>query len=247
VTGRRDPVGDGRPALPSGEPVLARWFAIALVVLLPIGLAVSVWALTSFDRDALGPAERRPPGTATVSHERGTAALNATTVAEPGPACATGIDVIGDDGARAAGRRALGAVCTLLGRGGLDAAATGLQRLAAADGVVRFAVFEVTGLDSSTRVEDGRPVIELNAKYQFDDASLAAPALVHELVHLAEGFPGEPVSDAGELRAMRAQSRVCAALVLDDDPPRACNDATELLASDDPLSRLGDAGYRPGR
>ncbi len=240
-------VGDGRPALPSGEPVLARWFAILMVVLVPIGLAVSVWAFLSFDREELTPAERRPPGTAEVTHERGIAALNTTLDTEPGPSCATGIEVVGDGGARAAGRRALGAVCTLASRGGLEAAQAGLDRWAELDGVLRFAVFEVTGLDSSARLEDGRLVIELNAKYQFDDANLAAPVIVHELAHLADGFPGSAVTDAGELRAMRAQLTACDALVIRDDPPRACTDAAELVAAEDPLSLLDDAGYRPGR
>lgn len=239
-------VGDGLPALDSGEPVLARWFVILMLVLVPVGLGVSVWALTAFDREELTAAERRPPGTAEVTHERGQAALNDTLVTESGPACAAAIDVVGDDGARAAGRRALGGLCTLVSRGGLDTVAEGLARWGELDGVLRFAVFEVSGLDSSARLEDGRLVIELNAKYQFDDATLAAPALAHELAHLADGFPGEPVSDAAELRAVEVQARVCDDLVISGDPPRACLDAEELLGAEDPLSLLDDAGYRPG-
>lgn len=239
-------VGDGLPALPDGEPVLARWFAILMVVLVPVGLAVSAWAFLSFDREELTAAERRPPGTAVVTHERGTAVLNEITDTEPGPGCAAGIEVFGDDGARAAGIRTLGAVCTLLGRGGFEEAAAGLEAWAAADGRLRFAVFEVTGLDSSARREDGRVLIELNAKFQFADATLAAPFVIHELTHLAGGWPGAPVTDAGELRALEAQARACGRLVIRDEPPRGCRDAQEVLAEDDPLSRLQDAGYRPG-
>lgn len=239
-------VGDGLPALPDGEPLLARWFAILMVVLVPIGLAVSAWAFLSFDREELTAAERRPPGTADVTHERGSAVLNEITETEPGPACASGIEVLGDDGARAAAERTLGAVCTLLGRGGFELAEAGLERWAASDGILRFAVFEVTGLDSSARVEDGRVVVELNAKFQFDDATLAAPFVIHELIHLADGWPGAPVTDAAELRAMEAQARACERLVIRDEPPRGCADAAELLVDDDPLSLLEDAGYRPG-
>lgn len=240
-------VGDGLPAMPDGEPLLARWFAIVMVVLVPIGLAVSAWAFLSFDRVELTAAERRPPGTAEVTHERGTAVLNEITDTEPGPACAADIEVFGDDGARAAGVRALGAVCTLLGRGDFEEAEEGLARWAEQDGRLRFAVFEVTGLDSSARAEDGRVVIELNAKFQFDDATFAAPFIIHELTHLAGDWPGAPVTDAAELRALEAQARACEELVIRDDPPRGCADAAELLADDDPLSLLEDAGYRPGR
>ena len=232
--------------MPDGEPLLARWFAVLMVVLVPIGLAVSVWAFLSFDREELTAAERRPPGTAEVTHERGTAVLNETTDTEPGPACAADVEVFGDDGARAAGVRALGAVCTLLGRGGFEAAEEGLARWAEQGGRLRFAVFEVTGLDSSARAEDGRLVIELNAKFQFDDATLAAPFIVHELTHLADGWPGAPVTDAAELRALEAQARACQRLVIRDDPPRGCADAQEVLDDADPLSLLEDAGYRPG-
>lgn len=237
-------VGDGLPSLPTGEPILARWFVVLMLLLVPVGIGVSVWAFTSFDREELTPAERRPPGSDTVTHERGAAALNDTLVTVPGPACAAGIEVLGDDGARAAGTRALGAVCTLISRGDLELAAEGLRAWAAGDGLLRFAVFEVTGLDSSARLEDGRIVIELNAKYQFDDASLAAPVLVHELAHVAGGAPGRAVAAEDELRALRLQHLACQRLVLGDDPPRACRDAAELLADDAPLSSLEAAGYR---
>lgn len=239
-------VGDGLPALPDGEPVLARWFAILMVVLVPIGLAVTAWAFLSFDREELTAAERRPPGTAEVTHERGSAVLNETAATEPGPACAADVEVFGDEGARAAATRTLGAVCTLLGRGGFELAEAGLERWAASDGRLRFAVFEKTGLDSSARVEDGRVVIELNAKFQFDDATLAAPFVIHELTHLGDGWPGAPVSAAAELRALGAQALACERLVIRDDPPRGCADAEEVLVDPDPLSLLEDAGYRPG-
>lgn len=239
-------VGDGLPALPNGEPLLSRWFAIAMIVLVPIGLAVSIWAFTSTDREVLTAAERRPVGTAEVTHERGQAALNETLISRRGPSCASGIDIVGDEGAVAAGLRTLGAACQLISRGAVDGeTAQALEAWAASDGVLRFAVFEVTGLDSSARVEDGRVVIELNAKFQFEDATRAAPAVLHEVSHLLAGWPGAPVTDAAELRAVEVQAQACEALVFRNEPPRGCADAQELLADPSPLSLLGDAGYRP--
>lgn len=241
-------VGDGLPSLPTGEPVLARWFAIAMLILVPVGIGMSIWAFLSTDREVLTAAERRPVGTAEVTHERGQAALNEILSADPGPSCASEIDVVGDQGAIDAGKRALGAACQLISRGVVDdVAAEGLAVWVRNEGVLRFAVFEVTGLDSSARIEDGRPVIELNAKFQFEDATRAAPAILHELVHLAGEWPGQPVGDADELRAVEVQAQACDNLVFADEPPRGCLDAEELLADPDPLSQLGDAGYRPVR
>ncbi|MGH3441216.1 MAG: hypothetical protein ACRDUY_04060 [Nitriliruptorales bacterium] len=243
-------VGDGLPALPSGEPLLHRWFAIALVILVPAGLAVVVWAFLSIPETTIPPAARRPPGTDSVTHERGAAELNATRATAPGPDCADAIAVVGDASAHAAGRRSLSTVCQLLSRAGdaeLAAARQGLEEWAARDGVLRFAVFELNGVDSSTREEDGRTVVELNAKFQFEPGERAAPSILHELVHIGAGMPGTAVTAEGELAAIEAQDVACRMLVLRDDPPRGCNDAAELLAGDDPLADIVAAGYQRGQ
>lgn len=247
---RRSPggVGDGLPALPTGEPLLARWFAIAMVVLVVAGLAVMAWAVTSIRSTDLAPAARRPPGDALVTHERGAAALGEDRTEQTEVACAPALRLVGDAGARAAAARALSTACELIDRDptGQAVAAAGLEALQEADGVVRFAVFEVNGLDSSMRVEDGVPVLELNAKFQFLEpgATLAAPFLLHELAHLGVGgWPGEPVDVDGELVALTAQAAACDALVLPDDPPRGCLDAQQVLDADDPVAELVAAGY----
>ena len=49
---------DGLPTLPTGEPVLHRWFVILLLVLAPIALAVTAWALLSIGGEPISPAER---------------------------------------------------------------------------------------------------------------------------------------------------------------------------------------------
>ncbi len=238
-------VGDGLPSLPSGEPVLHRWFVILMLVLVPAGIAVTVWAFLSIGRESIDVAARRPVGTATVTHDRGDAALNRTTDRVAGPGCAGGITLVGDRGATAAGRRALSATCQLLESGRFPTAQQGLARWAAEDGVLRFAVFERSGVDSSARIDDGHPVIELNARYQFQDATQAAPFVVHELVHLASGgWPGAPVTAAGELAAMQAQAAACGRLAFATQAPRGCVDAETLAAADDPLARLQAAGYR---
>lgn len=236
-------MGDGLPALPSGEPVLARWFVLALLLLVPIGLAVIAWAFLSVGRPSIDPAARRPPGSATVTHERGDAALNEVRIVEPGPDCARDTVMIGDDSARATLRRALGATCQLLGAPEYSTAREGLARWKSNRGIIRLAVFELTGVDGSSRLEDARLVVELNAKFQFEPGARAAPVILHELVHFAQHMPGRPVTADGELAAMKAQELACERLVFDIDPPRACRDAAELLASPHPLARLEAAGY----
>ena len=236
-------VGDGLPSLPTGEPVLHRWFVLLMLLLVPAGIAVTVWALTSFDRPEVDPAARRPPGDTTATHDRGEAIHNEDRTTEAGPACAADVELLGDPSARAALQRAVSAVCVTLERPAFRTAATGLERLAAEGGRIRMAVFELTGVESSTRLEDGRPVIELNAKFQFENATRAAPAIIHELVHLAIGWPGDVVDVDSELAAVEAQHAACELLNLGDDPPRGCGDVAELLAEDDPRAELRAAGY----
>lgn len=239
---------DGLPTLPTGEPVLARWFTIAMLVLVPLALIVTVWAVLSIPEGDIDPAERRPPGTDQVTYDRGEAVLGETQDAAEGPGCAQDVRLMGDEGAHAAGRVAVRALCQVLRTPGLDEARDGVR--AWSGGALRFAAFERSGVESSLRIEDGAPVIELNAKFQFEDAARAAPVLVHELTLLGEGdFPGQPVGARSALLATEAQHLACEAMGLldEDDPPRGCLDAAELLAQDEPLDQLVEAGLRDDR
>jgi hypothetical protein len=237
--------GDGLPTLPTGEPVLHRWFVVAMLLLVPVALVVTVWAALSIQRDELSAAERRPPGGPSVTIERGAAEFPATQDVEPGPTCSQAIRIVGDDGARAAGRRALAGACALLDSGAFPEAARGLRAWAQAGGQLRIAAFELTGVESSTRLEDDRLVMELNAKFQFEDATRAAPAVLHQLVLLADpAFPGTAISAERELLGAQTQADACARLRFPDEPPRGCLDAAELLDEDDPIQALVDAGYQ---
>ncbi len=239
---------DGLPTLPTGEPVLARWFVIAMLVLAPVAVGVTIWAFLSIPDGDIAPAERRPPGDAEMTYARGQVQYTQTREREEGPACAQQIDLVGDEGARATSRVALQGLCEVLAVPGLDAARDGLR--AWAGGRLEIAVFEMTGVESTTRVDGGELVVELNAKFQFEDAVRATPVLVHELTLLADDdFPGRPVGAASALAATEAQHLACEALdLLDgDEPPRGCLDAAELLAGPDPLQGLVDAGLRDDR
>lgn len=235
----------GLPTLPTGEPVLQRWFVIAMLVLVPLGLAVSVWAATQiFGRDALPPADRRPPGDATATIDRGDAELGTVEDSDPGPSCATAVRIVGDTGARRQGARSLGATCSLLRSGRFPDAQDGLEEWTSTRAQLRFAVFELSGVESSLRSSDGRLIVELNAAFLFEDATRAAPAIIHQLTLLADpDFPGAPVNAERALLGAQAQDDACDRLVFVTDPPRGCLDVAELLAGADPLAALVDAGY----
>lgn len=248
-------VGDGLPSLPDGEPVLARWFVITMLLLSLVAIGFTVFALgqrVAQPDEAFPPAERRNPGTAEVTHDRGDVQVATDTSVSQPVSCAPEVRLVGDEGGRATLQRAFGVLCQQLSEdddGSLAQVATGLQRLDDAAGSARIALGEATGVDSSARIEDGLPIIELAPKFQFDNARLAAPFLAHELFHLgSQTWPGAAVDAEHELAAMRVQAEVCAALrVVDEqDRPRGCGDAASLLEAPDPLQALRDAGYPAG-
>lgn len=231
--------------MPDGEPLLARWFVLAMIPLVIAGLVVTVWAFVAFGgRAESSPAERRPPGSATVTHDRGQAVLNEVTDTEDGPRCAAGVTLFGDAGARASTRRAVAAACQLLSSGDFPQAQAGLERWRSGGGVLRIATFEFTGSESSARVEDDGIVIELSPRFQFDDATRGAPFILHELTHLGGGtWPGIEVGVDEELFATRITHDACSRLALGEDLPLGCIDAADLLADPDPVGSLTAAGY----
>lgn len=237
---------DGLPTLPTGEPVLARWFVLTMLALVPVTIGVTLWALSFAGREVVPAAERRPAGGPEVTVARGAAELGADRTTEPGPGCAEGLTMVGDEGARAALRRALGATCQLLDGADLAAASRGLDAAVASGARVRFATFELSGVESSARVEDGVIVLELNARFAFEDATRAAPELVHQLALLAQpDWPGATITVASALTAAREQAAACARLSLPAGEPRGCSDARELVADPDPSAALSAAGYAP--
>ena len=239
---------DGLPTLATGEPVLQRWFVITLLILVPVALAVTVWAFLAIDREPLSAAERRPAGGPEVTIARGEAMLSETRDAEPGPGCSQAIRVVGDPGSQTTASAALEAVCGLIDSGAFPLLREGLVDWIAGEGQLRIATFELSGVESSARLEEQRLVVELNAKFQFQDARRAAPSLVHQLVLLTDpAWPGAPVGVTTELRAAEEQLRACEVLDFGDDQPRGCRDAAELLDADDTVADLLDVGLRDDR
>lgn len=238
---------DGRPTLANGEPVLHRWFVVAMLVLVPVTVVVVVAAFLLIGRETVAPAERRPAGDATVTVFRGDAQLAATQGVDIGPGCMQAIRLIGDDGSRAAARAAGVATCRLLTDPRFAAARDGLAVWSRSQGQLRYATFELSGVESSARVENNRIVLELNAKFQFLSGSHATPAMIHQLTLLTDpDWPGDTIGASTAVAAAQAEADACQALTF-ETPPRGCADVTELLADPDLYGALVDAGYRNDR
>lgn len=237
----------GLPTLPTGEPILHRWFVLTMLVLAPVAVGVSIWAFLSIPDGHVPPAQRWPVGNDVVTIDRGDAELVATTESSAGPSCAESIELLGDQGARAAALRALSATCQLLSSGQFPRSQAGFDTWVGNSGALRMAVFELSGVEGSTRIEDGRMMLELNAKFVFEDATRAAPVIMHQLALIAdEGWPGRPVSATSQLAATQIQDAACSRLSFGGVPPRGCRDAEELLALEDPRQAIIDAGFPAG-
>jgi len=236
---------DGLPTLPTGEPVLARWFVIVMLLLVPVAIAVTVIAWQAASREPPPAIERRSVGSATVTTDRGDALFPESDAAAPGPSCAEAVLLTGDRSAVSAARRALSATCQLIARGDLPLAAAGLEVWLETGAIARVGTFERSGVDASARVEDGRIVLELNARYLFEDATRAAPVVVHQLALIGqEDWPGAPISAQAEAAALAEQLLACGRLSLPDGTPRPCRDAAELIAMDDLVGALTGVGFR---
>ena len=238
---------DGLPTAPDGSPLLQRWFLLILIPLALAGLVVIGFALASAFRPVdFSPAERRPRGGPTETHDSAGRLTGESEASEAAVGCADGAVIEGDEGARSAGRRALSAACQLLGSGDFPLAEQGMRAwVAHGEGVavLRFVVFQRTGLDSTIVLEGDRIVIELSNKFIFDDATEAAPTLVHELTHLGQGWPAQDLAAGDELAAMMEQQLACDRIAVRQDPPRTCLDSAELFDLADPLGALVDAGW----
>lgn len=224
-----------------GEPLLPRWFALLAVLIVPVGLVVGVVAFLNAGRGEVPVAERRPADsgdltTAVGELEAGDAAPEPLDASCP---VVAGIRIAGEARDLRALREGLAELCEAAFPGEVVAP---LRRFGAMAGVVRFAVFERTGVDATATVPvAGRtPVVYLNAKYSRTEPAWLAPLVAYEATMLA----GEPDRAETVLRARQAELTVCRTLGLESRSP-GCRDAAALLALPNPAAALGAAGYRP--
>jgi hypothetical protein len=225
------------------EPLLPRWFVVLAVVLVPVALAVFLITFPLLgDRDEVPVVERRPPPAEErgLSHDVGELEVGSSEprLAEPGCSAVQGFAVAGAAGDRERLESALDALCET---GVPGEAGPAIAALRDARAVVRFAVFERTGVDSTLDVGADPSRVLINARFvRAEQPRWITPLIVHEAVV----FAGEVGTVETALAARRAQLAACEALFGPDELSQGCDTAAELLALDDPAAALRDAGYR---
>lgn len=237
----RDPWA-GAPVGELDDPLLPRWFVLLGVVLVPLAVGVLVAALFVFapDPDATAPAARRPPPGGGFTHEIGRFELGPAAPVAYDAACAQleGVRIAGAETDRELLRRALAGVCNTLAGGGIGEDVAAFAR---AGGIVRFAAFESTGVDSAAELDADPPRVLVNARFaQAGQPRWIAPLIVHDAVTLA----GEPGTTETALVARRAEAEVCRRLLGGEPFSRGCEDAEAVVDHPDPLAALRAAGYR---
>ena len=230
---RRAPVGELQ------EQLLPRWFVILCIVLVPVAIAAAIAGFLVFDSNQVPVAARRPPPADGLSNAVGDFVVGDSEPVEYAGACPTlrGVQIAGAQADQKTLRLGLAALCNTRLPG--DVAAP-LSRFAAADGVVRFAQFQATGVDSTVQLDADPPVILVNAKFQRTDPLWIAPVVAHDAVMLTV----DPVTVAGALEARRAEDLACDQVLGKRRRSRGCDDAAALLALPSPEAALREAGFR---
>lgn len=221
------------------DPLLPRWFVLLAVVVILVAVGALAAAFVVFGPDEVPFAARRPPpadGLTTAVGAFNTGDL--PPVPYENAACPTveGIEVAGTDEDRKVLTAALDALCAVDLPG---AVASRLRAFADAGGVVRFAQFEATGVDSTAQLDRDPPRILVNARFLRTEPIAVAPLLVHDTTYLE----AEAGTVEGALTARRAEAVICARLFADARAPRGCGDAQALLALEDPAAALRAAGF----
>lgn len=203
-----------------------------------LALAVGIWAFLGAGRSELPVAERRPAPGDGSTHEVGDIVVGDAAPAAYEDACQglRGIRIAGDELDQRVLGRAVDGLCALdLSR------YAALRRFAEQQGVVRFAVFERTGVDSTARWEgaDGAPLVLVNAKFSRTDPLWVSPLVVHDAVLLEASVPDALAA----VMAREAEHAACQRLFQTRRPSRGCEDAAELLALEDPVAALRAAGW----
>lgn len=237
----KDPWADARVG-ELHDPLLPRWFVLLAIATVVVASVTTIIAFTGFGADELPVETRRPAPGGELTHDVGAHRIGDT---EPQPydaPCAelSGVQIAGSTSDQALLRQALAGVCnTDLPSDAEDA----LTIFASAGGIVRFAAFEATGVDSAASAGStgNRPRILVNARFESSARPRwIAPLIVHDTVVLA----GDPSAATTALRAREVEAQVCRALLGTEERSRGCEDADGVLALPDPLAALRQVGYR---
>ena len=236
LNGSRNPWRDA-PASELGDQVLPRWFVLTAITLVVIAVVVLVAALVLPQRDTIPVEARRPPPSPMYTTAVGEVRTGMSAPQDYEAPCALleGIRVAGTPADRAALRRGLAGLCNVTLSGN---AAADVRAFAEQDGIVRFATFEATGVDS-TASRDAPATIFINARFQRTDPLWIAPLIVHDAT---VRLPGRGSAEAA-LMARQAELMACDRLLGTRPRSRGCADAAAIVGLDAPLSALRAVGF----
>jgi hypothetical protein len=229
---RRVPVGELQ------EQLLPRWFVVSALVLAVAAVAVAAAAFVVVGPGEVPVAARRPPPAQGLTNAVGQFRVGESDPIPYDAACPLldGVQVAGNEVDRLVLRRGLAGLCNTVVD---DVTERALRRFAAAGGVVRFAQFEATGVDSTGDMSARPPRILVNARFALTDPLWIAPLMAHDAILL----DAEALTAEAALRARRVEADVCRRLLAGRRESRGCADAAQLLALPDPESALREAGY----
>lgn len=230
---RKAPVGELQ------DQLLPRWFVLLCLALIPVALVSMIAAFVVFGKGGVGVAERRPPPAQGLSSDVGDYVVGASRPAPYDAPCSMldGVQIAGTAEDQRVLRLGLAGLCNTTLPPVIE---DRVARFAANDGVVRFAQFQSTGVDSTAALAEQPPVILLNAKFQRTDPLWIAPLIAHDTTFVNVN----PATAAGALEARRAEDLVCDRLLSGRRESRGCNDAEELVGSPDAEDMLRGAGFK---
>jgi hypothetical protein len=232
-------------------PRLPWWLWLAAIATTVAMVVVAILLLSQRGAEPVGVGGRRPPPAGGLTHGVGSLrvpaleAANASKVVRRHATCPrlANLGLVGTPGEVALLSQAADLTCALRSTAGIERARAALNR----PGVqVAFGEFQVTTVESTTRLLPGPPVVLVTGTFSERTPQRVATVLIHEGAHLAAGR--QPTA-ADELEADQAELEACQRLF----PPSGgvtanqdCRDAAELLSSSDAaaLRALRAAGYR---
>ena len=239
---RTRPVYEGARTEELEEPLLPRWFVLLAIGMIPVALGVAVWAFIVFGPEEVPVAERRPPD----PDLRLTTDVGQYNIGETAAVPLQFADCQFFRGIHAGGseldrERIQTAMTVLCDARPPTAVVQSIATFARQRGVIRFAQFQATGVDSTLDLGADVPLILLNARFSREDtdALWIAPLVAHDTAYL-ELPAGRAES---EVEARTRELAVCDLLLSETRPSRACDDAAAVLDLLDPVRALQAAGF----
>jgi hypothetical protein len=232
-------------------PRLPWWLWLAAITTTVAMVVVGISLLSQRGAEPVGVGGRRPPPVDGLTHGVGAYRVpalevaNASRVVRRRATCPRLADLtlVGTPGEVTLLSQAADLTCALRSTPGIERARAALNR----PGVqVAFAEFQVTTVESTTRLRPAPPTVLVTGAFSQRTPQRVATVLIHEGSHLAAGR--QPTA-ADELEADQAELEACQRLFPSSGGVVAnqdCRDAAQLLSSSDAaaLQALRAAGYQ---